>query len=211
MMMITRLFLLVWTAATLSVSAFLPTRPTPKQAFKRDSFSRIVPSTTSCTSLRLALADAASFAVANEVMQYTANSLLLATIDSDIASISDNEFAPIFMGGIAVMFGGVLSTMVVGYILESKNLYASVVADSYAQGAQDEDFWKGLSEEEKVKAEEMLQKVKNSMEGTATPETPIPLGPSQMKATQAEANGVARPEESKAKETKVSMFSDYGE
>jgi hypothetical protein len=60
------------------------------------------------------------------------------------------------------MFGGVLSALMVGFILERGDLYANVVADSYAQGAQDEEFWKGLSEEEKKKAEEMLQRIRDS-------------------------------------------------
>jgi hypothetical protein len=63
------------------------------------------------------------------------------------------------MGGIIVMFGGVISALIVGYILESKNLYANVVADSYAQGADDEEFWKGLSDEEKKKTQALIDKL----------------------------------------------------
>jgi hypothetical protein len=93
------------------------------------------------------------------------NSLVLATIDADIANIDDNKFGLVFAGGIAVMVGGVLSALIVGFILERGDLYASVVADSYLQGAQDEEFWKGLSEEEKKKTQELLSKVKASKEG----------------------------------------------
>lgn len=57
------------------------------------------------------------------------------------------------------MFGGVISASIVGYILESKDLYANVVADSYAQGADDEDFWKGLSDEEKKKTQALIDKL----------------------------------------------------
>ena len=74
-------------------------------------------------------------------------STTLATIDMDIAKLSDNEFAPVFMGAIVVMFGGVLSALIVGFILDKGDLYASVVADSYIQSSDDEEFWKGLSEE----------------------------------------------------------------
>lgn len=88
-----------------------------------------------------------------------ASNVWLATIDADIANIPTNEFAPVFFGGIAVMFGGVLSALIVGYILDSKNLYASVVADSYAQGADDEEFWKGLSDEEKKKTQALIDKL----------------------------------------------------
>ena len=49
------------------------------------------------------------------------------------------------------MFGGVLSALVVGFILDRGDLYATVAAESYLQGADDEEFWKGLSDEEKKK------------------------------------------------------------
>lgn len=96
---------------------------------------------------------------------HSMNSLVLATIDADIANIDDNKFGLVFAGGIAVMVGGVLSALIVGFILERGDLYASVVADSYLQGAQDEEFWKGLSEEETKKTQELLSKVKASKEG----------------------------------------------
>jgi len=35
------------------------------------------------------------------------------------------------------------------------------------QGANDEEFWKGLSEEEKIKAQELLAKLKASKDGGA--------------------------------------------
>lgn len=89
-----------------------------------------------------------------------ASNMWISTIDSDIANIPQNEFAPVFMGGIIVMFGGVISALIVGYILESKNLYANVVADSYAQGSDDEEFWKGLSDEEKKKTQALIDKLK---------------------------------------------------
>jgi hypothetical protein len=94
-------------------------------------------------------------------------STTLATIDMDIAKLSDNEFAPVFMGAIVVMFGGVLSALIVGFILDKGDLYASVVADSYIQSSDDEEFWKGLSEEEKKKAQALIVKVKASNDGTS--------------------------------------------
>jgi hypothetical protein len=98
-----------------------------------------------------------------------ASNMWLSTIDADIANIPTNEFAPVFFGGITVMFGGVLSALIVGYILDSKDLYASVVADSYAQGADDEEFWKGLSDEEKKKTQALIDKLnaKKASEGGA--------------------------------------------
>ena len=68
------------------------------------------------------------------------------------------------------MLGGVFSALVVGFILERGDLYANVVADSYAQGTQDEEFWKGLSEEEKKKAEEMLQRIRDKKHAAASGE-----------------------------------------
>jgi hypothetical protein len=92
----------------------------------------------------------------------TTNAILIATIDSDIATIPENEFKPVFMGGVVVMFGGLISALIVGFIVDSRNLYANLVADSYAQAStdSDEEFWKGLSEEEKNRAQALLKKVK---------------------------------------------------
>jgi hypothetical protein len=97
-----------------------------------------------------------------ETLQTTSNSILVATIDSDVASLTDNEFRPVFMGGLVVMFGGLISALIVGLIVDSRNLYAGLVADSYAQSSDDEEFWKGLSDEEINKAQDLLRKVKES-------------------------------------------------
>ena len=93
------------------------------------------------------------------------HSFLVSTVDADIANLSDNEFAPIFAGGILVMFGGLLSAIIVGTIVDKKDLYASIVAESYAQGGDDSEFWKGLSEEEKKKTQELLRKIKANENG----------------------------------------------
>ena len=76
------------------------------------------------------------------------------------------------------MFGGVVSALIVGFILESTNSYANVVADSYAQGGEDEEFWKGLSEEEKRQAQELLQRVKDAQNGGKS-ESSLPAAPLQ--------------------------------
>jgi len=141
-----------------------------------------------------------------------ANSYWLATIDSDIANIPDNEFTSVFTGGIIVMLGGVLSALIVGFILEKRNLYANVVADSYAQGAQDEEFWKGLSDEEKKKTKELLQKVNRSLEGEASVETKETTTTSAGEpVASASLKEEAEPkQETKLKEeSKADMFSDY--
>ena len=103
--------------------------------------------------------------IPNTAVDAAVNSLLIATIDSDIASIPDNEFATVFAGGIVVMFGGLFSALFVGWLVDSRNLYATIVADSYAQASadgDDEEFWKGLSEEEKIKTQELLKRLKAS-------------------------------------------------
>ena len=97
----------------------------------------------------------------------------IATIDADIANIPDNEFAPIFMGGILVMFGGVLSAVILGFILEKGDLYANVVADSYMQQGNDEEFWRGLSEEERIQGTEILRQLE-AKNGKKLPTSAIP-------------------------------------
>jgi hypothetical protein len=162
---------------------------------------------------------------ADAAMNMNMNSLVLATIDSDIANISTDQFGLVFAGGIAVMVGGVLSALIVGFILERGDLYASVVADSYLQGAQDEDFWKGLSDEEKNKAQELLNKIKAQKEGgsanTSAPQVvAADAAAPQVMAADATVPQVVTvvaevvvesPQVSAVEEKKeVGMFSDYG-
>jgi hypothetical protein len=130
------------------------------------------------------------------------NSLVLATIDADIANIDDNKFGLVFAGGIAVMVGGVLSALIVGFILERGDLYAKVVADSYVQGAQDEEFWKGLSEEEKKKTQELLDKVKASKGGHNTASSTV------IETSEGDKTPTVFVSEEKKE---VGMFSDYGD
>jgi hypothetical protein len=145
--------------------------------------------------------------------------LLLSTIDSDIAKLSDNEFAPVFLGGIAVMVGGLLSAVFVGLVVDKKDLYASLVADSYLQGSgeDDESFWKGLSDEEKKKTQEMLEKVRSGKisNGEAPPAAVAVAASSSSAAKPADAakapaaqSASAKADESKAE---IDMFSDYGD
>mmetsp|Transcript_16863 Transcript_16863/g.23444 ORF Transcript_16863/g.23444 Transcript_16863/m.23444 type:complete len:202 (+) Transcript_16863:148-753(+) len=132
--------------------------------------------------------------------------LLISTIDSDIAKIPENEFAPVFMGGIAVMFGGVLSAVIVGAILESRDSYASIVADSYVQGAEDEEFWKGLSDEEKTKMEGLLQKVRDSKKDS---EGSVPQNANALTEDTAAAATTSSIEVPMKEEKELDMFSDY--
>jgi len=104
-----------------------------------------------------------------------AQNIWIATIDSDIANIQLEEFRKVFAGGIAVMAGGLISTIAVGVILEKNDLYTSLAAESYLDMAKDDpDFWKkmteGLSEEEKAKTAEIMQKIKQQKEGSGESE-----------------------------------------
>jgi hypothetical protein len=143
------------------------------------------------------------------------NSLIVATIDSDIANIPTNEFAPVFAGGIVVMFGGLLSALVVGFIIDKRNLYANLVADSYAQGEDDEEFWKGLNEEEKRKTQELLQRVRESKQGGSNrseePTTPststVPVEAQAKSADFVRSAAEATPVRERSE---IGMFSDYG-
>lgn len=135
----------------------------------------------------------------------------IATIDSDIANIPDNEFASVFAGGIVVMFGGLLSALAVGFILEKRNLYATVVAESYAQGG-DEDFWKSLSEEEKIKAQSILQQIKSNNEGGSPPSLPTSTSLSTTETVSPiTPTTPIVPDSSKTEKKQIGMFSDYGE
>ena len=126
----------------------------------------------------------------------------IATIDADIAKLSDNEFAPIFAGGIAVMFGGVISATILGFILEKGDLYANVVADSYMQQGNDEEFWKGLSEEERIQGQEILRQLeaKNGK---------LPEGAAAPPAAMMMSNGDKEETKETAPKKEMDMFSDY--
>lgn len=105
------------------------------------------------------------------------------------------------------MFGGVLSALIVGYILDSKDLYASVVADSYAQGADDEEFWKGLSDEEKKKAQALIDKLnaKKAAEGG------VPAKIEASREVVAATDDLLFESVPKEKAPELDIFSDYAD
>jgi hypothetical protein len=127
------------------------------------------------------------------ISSFQSSSNILSTISADIDNIPTNEFATVFAGGIGVMIGSVIAVLIVGFILESGNSYANIVADSYAQGG-DEAFWASLSEEDKEKAQEMVSKLRKSKEG---------VGSDNNASMQKEVTTVT------AKKEEVAMFSDY--
>jgi hypothetical protein len=184
------------------------------------AFSVVQPKSSSMVSIRqttiqkLAPVDIVDTAIS------AATSISIATIDSDIANIPENEFRSVFMGGIVVMFGGLMSALIVGFIVDSRNLYANLVADSYAQGSDDEEFWKGLSEGEKEKAQELLRKVRESREGGSGKKsssdnvvsTPAVLATRTLDTTPTKITAINQKSTTANTEPKViGMFNDYGE
>lgn len=130
----------------------------------------------------------------------TSASTYISTIDSDIANIPDDEFGKVFAGGGVIIFGSILSTIFVGFLIESSNSYADLVAETYAEQdfvtedkKQKEEYLNslGLSDEEKAETEEMVRafrEKKMRKAGTWTEEDEM--------------------EKAKAKEER-DMFSDY--
>lgn len=164
---------------------------------------RPLETTTRTTTQQLNLFDASMSDVINT------NSMWLATIDGDIASIPTNEFGTVFAGGIAVMVGGVLSALVVGFILDKGDLYANVAAESYLQLSDDEEFWKGLSDEERQKAQAVVNKIKES-KGQATTQEAVPVTAAVATESSSPSSPAPTTESTPvADASKADMFSDY--
>lgn len=146
----------------------------------------------------------------------TAHSMWLATIDSDIANIQLEEFRKVFAGGIAVMVGGLISTTLLGTIIEKKDLYANLAAESYIDMADDPNFWKqmteGMDPEEQEKAKELMAKIKAQRAGE-TGEQTLVMSSDASETTSSIETGKSSPvsETEKDETAKASndMFSDY--
>eukprot|EP00980_Cylindrotheca_fusiformis_P006312 scaffold1352_cov144-Cylindrotheca_fusiformis.AAC.18 len=144
----------------------------------------------------------------SEALATAAGNFWLATIDGDIDAIPDNEFATVFAGGIAVMIGGVFSTMIVGLILDKGDLYANLAAESYLQSSEDGEFWKGLSDEEQKKTEEVIKKIK-SAKGEGNVEASVATVDTDNKKHPRQPSKELEPTE--ASSAVKDMFSDYGD
>jgi hypothetical protein len=152
------------------------------------------------------------FGIPLEISSMASASNFISTVSADIDSIPNNEFATVFGGGIAVMIGSVISTLMVGYLLESNNSYASVVADSYAQGG-DEAFWESLSPEDQIKTKSMLEKLRKSKEGkngNGSGEVKVEIEGEDTHTMSVKSPEVKASKEDGKKE-EVSMFSDYND
>ena len=120
----------------------------------------------------------------------------------------------------AVMVGGLLSTTLLGTIIDKKDLYAKLAAESYADMADDPEFWKqmteGMSPEEKEKAKELMERIKTDKEGKSAPATSLEATTTTTTSDDAEASSPAAsssaptetPQDEAAKASN-DMFSDY--
>jgi len=116
------------------------------------------------------------------------------------------------------MIGGLVSTTLLGTIIEKKDLYANLAAESYIDLADDPNFWKqmteGMSPEEQEKAKELMTKIKAQRAGEAV-EQPLSVSSvtsETISSIETESSSSASPLETAKDETaKTSndMFSDY--
>ena len=112
------------------------------------------------------------------------------------------------------MIGGLLSTTLLGTIIDKKDLYAKLAAESYADMADDPEFWKqmteGMSPEEKEKAKELMERIKADKEGRPAPVTSLEA--TATTSDDAGASSTAAPTETpedEAAKASNDMFSDY--
>lgn len=115
------------------------------------------------------------------------------------------------------MVGGLLAVIIVGALVEKGDLYANLAAESYIQSADDKEFWKSLSEDEKKKAEIMLSKVKEGKEKGIVDEKELQEsvlaaieGETQTTTTDSPAPAERKPvKTTEAAKASSDMFSDY--
>jgi hypothetical protein len=112
-----------------------------------------------------------------------------------------------------VMLGGLLSAIVVGAILEKGDLYAKLASETYIRSADDAEFYKNMSEDEKKKAQAMLSKIKEAKEGGGKDDTDMKdlsvVGDEQKTTTIPEE--VPQPKRKEAAAASSDIFSDYGD
>lgn len=103
-----------------------------------------------------------------------------------------------------------MSTVIVGLILDKADIYANLAAESYLEAADDEEFWKGLSEEEKVMAEAALNRIKEERGEFVPPSKSETIGSNAsttLAASSVDASGDEAPQEQSS--APKDMFSDY--
>lgn len=103
-----------------------------------------------------------------------------------------------------------MSTLIVGLILDKSDMYATLAAESYLKTVDDEEFWKGLSAEEKVMAEAAVNRIKESRGEVVPASTTEPAGAKE--PATAMSSSVEKPTETASQEESSvpkDMFSDY--
>jgi hypothetical protein len=110
------------------------------------------------------------------------------------------------------MLGGLFAVIIVGAILEKGDLYAKLASESYIRSADDEEFYKNMSEEEKRTAQAILSKTKENEQarimGDAALKDLSLFDDEQTTITIAEALPKTQKEATKASSD---IFSDYGD
>ena len=112
------------------------------------------------------------------------------------------------------MVGGLISTTLLGTIIEKKDLYANLAAESYIDMADDPAFWKkmteGMSPEEQEKAKELMAKIKAQRAGESV-EAPLAMSSEPTSSVEPIQSSSAPSETAKDEATTASndMFSDY--
>jgi ABC-type Fe2+-enterobactin transport system substrate-binding protein len=113
------------------------------------------------------------------------------------------------------MLGGLLSAIIVGAILEKGDLYAKLASESYIQSADDAEFLKNMSEDEKKKAQAMLSKIKKSNEGTIVDQPDLlvssAIDDEQTTNTIPTVVPTGRQRQKEVAKASSDLFSDYGD
>ncbi len=116
------------------------------------------------------------------------------------------------------MIGGLVSTTLLGTIIDKKDLYANLAAESYLDMADDPEFWKqmteGMSPEEKEKARELMEKIKADRAGETAPaisseSTTVMSASSETGVTSEAPAATSEPPKDEAAKASNDMFSDY--
>ena len=112
------------------------------------------------------------------------------------------------------MIGGLICVIIVGTLIDKGDLYANLAAESYIQTADDKEFWKNMSEDEKRKAEAMLSKIKDGKDKGLDEKELQASVMAEVEGDSQTTTSSSAPSERPAKKTEAAkasadMFSDY--
>jgi len=111
------------------------------------------------------------------------------------------------------MVGGLISTTLLGTIIEKKDLYANLAAESYMEMADDPAFWKkmtdGMSPEEQEKTKVLMAKIKAQRAGESPPgQQPLAMA-SEVAETSSSIETKSTTPKDEVVKASSDMFSDY--